>query len=210
MISVCNLGRLKWPSSKQAEHRTAGGPGIPPERQRGPKGASLMESCRLKRWRPRSSLRVGQFFTCARPGRYRPSHGSFDPVPDDVVDEWVRGLPGDLNTVIVSLLGRKPDERSEFSFYSFHGAWDLPEERRDRPSFQDWLNRRHNERSIQVLEHPTCDYGHIPQKTLDAVSSDISRLLSEGRTVVLVDSGGDTRTCRQVCKYLQFIEDPNY
>ncbi len=165
-----------------------------------------MEPCKLKRWKPRSTSGVVQFFTCARPGRYRASKGSLDPVPDEVVDEWVQGLPGTAEIAIVSLLGRKPDGRSEFSFYSFHGGWDAPEERRGRLSFQEWLNRRHNERSIQVLEHPTCDYGRVPQKTLDAVSSEISCLLSKSRTVVLMDSGGESRTY-QVCKHMGFAED---
>ena len=66
----------------------------------------------LKRWRsPDGSL---QLDTCARPGR---SKGKDRTIENKTVDEWVRGLPGGSNTVIVSLLGRKngPGEKSEFS-----------------------------------------------------------------------------------------------
>lgn len=164
-----------------------------------------MEPRMLRRWKPNSSSRTGQLFTCARPGR---SKGPDTTVPDDLVHRWVRGLPGTTNTIVVSLLGRKhgPDGLSEFYFYSFCGGFDLPSERRGRLSFQEWLNRWHKDRCIQVLDHPTYDFNPIPEATLLAVTSDITNLLSAGRTVVLMDSGGDTRT-KQVCKYLGFIED---
>ena len=146
-----------------------------------------------------------EFFTCARPGR---SKGNRDPVSDDVVHQWVRRLPGTSNTAVVSLLGRKhgPDGVSEFSFYSFCGGFDTSAERRGRPSFQEWLDRWHKDRSIQVLEHPTYDFRPVPPDTLRAVASDVGRLLSESRTVVLMDSGGETRT-KVVCKHMGFIED---
>jgi hypothetical protein len=164
-----------------------------------------MEPHKLRRWRWNSSPDSVEFFTCARPGR---SKGKSGLVPDYIVDAWVRALPGDNSTVIVSLLGRKhgPKGDSEFSFYPFHGGWDRPAERHGRPSFQEWLEHRHTERSIQILEHPIYDFCRIPPKTLDAVASKISPLLSAGRTVVLMDSGGETRT-RQVCKHMGFIED---
>jgi hypothetical protein len=110
---------------------------------------------------------------------------------------------GGTNVTIISILGRKPkpDGRSEFSFYSFYGDWDTSEEHGQRLLFQEWLNTRQNGRSIQVFEHPTWDYGRIPKSTLEAISSNIVRLLSEGRTVVLMDSAADT-LIRQVCKYL--------
>jgi hypothetical protein len=164
-----------------------------------------MEPYKLRRWRSTSLSHVGQFFTCARPGR---SKGARDHVPDDLVHQWVRGLPGDTHTVILSLLGRKhgQDGGSEFSFYSFCGPLDLSEERRRRPSFQEWLDRWHRKRCIQVLEHPTYDFRPVPTETLDTVASVIRSLLSEGRTVVVMDSGGETRT-RQVCQHMGFVED---
>jgi hypothetical protein len=96
----------------------------------------------------------------------------------------------------LSLLGAKPDGTSEYSFYSFYG----------RESLRDWLDRRHGGRSIQVLEHPTTDYGLIPCAELAAIATDVSRLLLDGFTVVLVDSGGEMRT-GTVCRYMEFVED---
>lgn len=167
-----------------------------------------MKPYRLRRWRPSSSSQDVQFFTCARPGRSGKSESRFSRVPDHIVHKWLQGLPGSTGTVIVSLLGRKhgPSGDSEFSFYSFHGVWDEPAERNRRPSFQEWLDRWHKDRSIQVLERPTYDFCRVPPETLDAVASDIARLLAAGRVVVLMDSGGETRTS-QVCRHIGFVED---
>jgi acetylglutamate kinase len=41
---------------------------------------------------------------------------------------------------------------------------------------------------------------------LDAIASDICELLSTGRTVVVVDSGGQLRT-EMVCKHMRAVED---
>jgi hypothetical protein len=95
---------------------------------------------------------------------------------------------------------------SEFSFYSFYGGFDSPAERGSRLSFQEWLDRRHKNKSITVIEHPTYDFQSIPIKTLEAVASDIFRHVREGRTVVLVDSGGETRA-KRVCRFMNAIED---
>jgi hypothetical protein len=78
-------------------------------------------------------------------------------VPDNLVRGWVLGLPGP-NTAIISLLGRKPDGTSEFSFYSFRGGFDLPSEQTSRLSFQQWLDRHFEENAIILHEHPTCDF----------------------------------------------------
>jgi hypothetical protein len=147
---------------------------------------------RLRRWRRADSSDRIQFFTCARPGR---SKGVDRPVPNDLVRRWVKGLPGGGNTTLVSLLGRKhgPEGVSKFSFYSFWGGFDQPSERRARPSFQQWLDRYCAASSIQLIEHPTYDFRPIPPETVGAVISDICKLLSAGRTVILVDSGGETR-----------------
>jgi hypothetical protein len=126
-------------------------------------------------------------------------------VPDDLVRRWVLGLPGP-NTSIVSLLGRKPDGLSEFSFYSFYGGFDLPSEHPGCLSFQEWLTHWYAERSIVLCEHPTCDFEPIGPETLDAVASDIGRLLSAARTVVLIDSGGQQRT-GMVCNQMRAVED---
>jgi hypothetical protein len=123
------------------------------------------------------------------------------------VDKWVNRLPGGATTTIVSLLGRKPNGISEFSFYSFSSAIETPDERGKRPVFQEWLARRHGERGIEVVEHPTTDFKPLAPELLKAVSNQIDLLLNSDRTVVLVDSGGETRT-RQVCRHAGFVEDP--
>lgn len=108
----------------------------------------------------------------------------------------------------MSLLWRKhgPSGTSEFSFDSFCGGFDTAAERRGRPSFQEWLDCWHKERAILVVEHPTYDFCPVPPDVLDAVASDVVSFLLKGRTVVLMDSGGETRT-RVVCKHIGFIED---
>jgi hypothetical protein len=148
--------------------------------------------------------RAVPFFTCARPGRSKGNQGA---VPDPLVDKWVHGLPGGTATSVVSLLGRKPDGVSEFSFYSFCGGFEDSAERAGRPSFQHWLEQRHPERGLQVIEHPTIDFKPVTHQILMAVARDIDGLLSAGRTVVLMDSGGETRT-KQVCKHAGLVEDP--
>ena len=126
-------------------------------------------------------------------------------MPDDLVHEWVKQLP-EANTAIVSLLGAKPDGMSEFAFYSFCSGLESQAERRARPSFQEWLDRWHPERGILVIEHPTRDFSRISDDALKDIAEDIFRLTAEGRTVILVDSGGETRTSF-VCKYIRATED---
>lgn len=162
-----------------------------------------MEPFRLRRWRRASDVTRIPFFTCARPGR---SKSQVQRISDEIVHQWVNKLPGP-NTSIVSLLGRKPDGTSEFWFYSFYGGCDSLAEAGRRLSFQTWLDKWHADRGIQVVEHPTIDLSDvIPPETLAAIAADIDRLLAAGRTVILVDSGGTTRT-GQVCRYMRFVED---
>jgi hypothetical protein len=161
-----------------------------------------MEPYRKRHWKKASSPERIAFYTCARPGR---SLSKTDPVPDQIVHKWVRGLPGP-NTTILSLLGHKPDGTSEFTFYTFHSQLDTPGETRRGKSFQEWLDHHHADRGINVVEYPTTDYQGVPQTTLTAIAADVNRLLTDGRTVVLVDSGGQQRT-GTVCKYLGLIED---
>jgi hypothetical protein len=73
-------------------------------------------------------------------------------------------------------------------------------------SFQDWLDKWYGSLSIILREHPTCDFKPVPLETFEAVSRDICGLASGGRTVVLVDSGGVTRT-GMVCRHISAIED---
>ena len=141
----------------------------------------------------------GCFFTCGRPGYCASNKNSL--VPSDLVSVWVSALPGD-NKAIVSLLGRKPGTgKSEFIFYPFYGVWDSPEERGDRLSWQEWLNQNHGELDIVVKEHSTWDKG-IPDEQLAAIAKDVFELMSEGRTVTVVDSAGLSRT-NQVANYIR-------
>ena len=137
------------------------------------------------------------FFTCARPGR---KYSSVDPVPDDMVRDWLRNVCAlGSEPAIVSLLGRKPDGTSEYAFYSFFGGFDRPEEHRGELSFGEWLSKMAP--AVSLHEHPTVDFQAIPAPTLDEIAIDVRTLISRGRTVVVVDSGGETRTGR-VCKEL--------
>ena len=106
----------------------------------------------------------------------------------------------------MSLLGRKPDGTSEFSFYFFYGGFDLQDDRPGCLSFQSWLDTWHNELLIVIREYPTCDFKPLTPEILGAVSRAIIDLTSAGRTVVLIDSGGVTRT-GIVCRHISAVED---
>ena len=105
--------------------------------------------------------------------------------------------------VIVSLLGQKPDGISEYSFYPFRGGSDPSDE--SVPTFEAWLAKHHPERMIVVREHPTVDFRPIPQETLQGAATDIGNFLQQGQTVVLMDSGGQSRT-EAVCRFLKLQE----
>jgi len=156
---------------------------------------------KLRRWQTGAPTNRFHFFTCARPGRTGDPTSKHAQVSEDIVHRWVLGLPYP-NTAIVSLLGRKPDGLSEFSFYSFYGGFDSPSEHPGRLSFQEWLDRWHWDLSIVVRQHPTQDFEPIEPQMLDEIAADINELVSACRTVVVVDSGGQTRT-RMVCAHSQ-------
>lgn len=168
-----------------------------------------MEPYRFRKWKVTvASNKVAYFFTCARPGRSKYQN---EDVPDSEVSNWVcrlvDRLPG-CDISIVSLLGRKGGSEgpSEFLYYSFCGEFDTPSERRNQPTFQEWLDQRHEALEINVREHPTYDYLRIPLVKLEPIAEDILDLMSSGRTVVVVDSGGEQRT-RKVCEYINAVED---
>ena len=165
-----------------------------------------MEPVNIRRWRIEiPPYGTGYFFTCGRPGR---SKGQKGRVSDKLASAWVDALPRP-KTAIISLLGRKQTEKglSEFSYYSFCGGLDTPLERGNLPTFQEWLDQRHEDLQILVREHPTIDAGSPPRSRLEAIATDICDLLRQGRTVVVVDSGGVDRT-GAVCSYLGAIEIP--
>jgi hypothetical protein len=95
---------------------------------------------------------------------------------------------------------------SEFAFYSFYGELDGENERHRRRSFQEFVDTSNKGSPIKVLQFPTYDFKPIPPKTLDVVTTAILERLSSGETVILVDSGGETRV-KAVCKHMGFIED---
>ena len=172
-------------------------------------GGEVAEPFNLRRRRLNHSLSDGPyFFTCARPGR---SSGPKGDVPDAIVSQWVNGLPGP-ETVIISLLGHKKagDGVSEYSYYTFHGQGDTAEERAGKPSFQEWLDHHHKGLGILVREYPTTDDlddPTIPNDKVLAIARDVEHFVAEHRTVVVVDSGGVSRT-GIVAKYFQATEAP--
>jgi hypothetical protein len=150
-----------------------------------------MEPHNLKRWTLPGLSSGAKLYTCARPGRSKGPKKK--KVSDNLLQEWVNGLPGQGNMAVISLLGRKPPPRSkdEWSYYSFYGK---------RQSFQTWLDCHYESKAIEIIEHPTIDTHDVPAELLATLSSKIGRLLSEGRTVVVMDSGGVSRS-GQVCRH---------
>src|SRR5271170_1143325 len=109
------------------------------------------EPYNLREW----CVSSGRLFTCGRPGRgtYNPLT---KPVPEYVIDLWVRGLPRVPRLSIISLLGYKPPSvkhpsgLSEFAYYPFRSR----KEGGSKPIFQDWLISRCGPR-LSVEEFPT-------------------------------------------------------
>jgi hypothetical protein len=119
-------------------------------------------------------------------------------ISDEVVDVWLKGLPSSAGeTIIVSLLGRKPTGLSEFSYYSFRGGFDQPEDRPGCPTWQEWLNERYG-CQYRVCEFPTIDTEDIPESTKKVLFEEIVTLMQGGKTVIVIDSGGVGRTGRVI------------
>ena len=152
----------------------------------------------LKCWKLDTPRGTAHFYTCGRPGRENGPNGK---VPDELVHQWVLGLP-EPDTAIISLLGRKrptknePIGKSEFWYYSFYGGWDTQSEREGCLSFQEWLNLHHKNLKISVYEYPTIDRMGVPLEVRCTVSNKLRRLILQGQTVVVVDSAGAERTGR--------------
>jgi hypothetical protein len=146
----------------------------------------------LLRWRTGTP---GKVFTCGRPGRA--THGPKIPaVNDEVLSQWVAGLPHYPVLHIVSLLGRKPSGQSEFAPYPFRSEYEAS----DKDTFQQWLAQRYPRRFV-VHEYPTEDFKPVLQSTLTQLTQLIGPLLLAEQTIVLVDSAGCSRT-NEVCRKL--------
>jgi hypothetical protein len=140
-------------------------------------------------------------YTCGRPGRAIRGR-SREPIGDDIIDEWVDGLPAGEVLHIVSLLGKKRDGFSEFDYYPFRSS----RESGAQPTFQEWLDQHYQSRFV-VHEFPTRDCTGIPSSDLKEITNHIRRLLEDGETVVVIDSAGAERTAR-VCEALGY--EPSY
>lgn len=153
---------------------------------------------KLRHWRLKHDGQSIYFYTSARPGRSAELASKDAQIPDQLVAKWVRSLPGPT-PAIISLLGTKPDGSSEYRFYSFSGGSDGSAGK--QKSFGAWLRDQIPEQAIELVERPTVDFKAVPEETIAAVLKDIKRLAAQGKTVVLVDSGGEQRTgavCRRI------------
>ena len=170
-----------------------------------------MEPCNLRKCKIASTTSEPQYFyTCGRPGR---SKGKDKRVCDKLASEWVLGIQRMLKTdniMIVSLLGRKCTKtgKSEFWPYSFYGLGDCAKERKGKIPFQEWLNEQHGTMEIIVREYPTIDHNDSEPIPLADIEHDIREGIAEGRTVVVMDSAGVSRTGK-VRKHMK-TEDEKY
>jgi hypothetical protein len=156
------------------------------------------EPANLCEWKaPEKSGAEGRLFTCGRPGRATFERKRLR-VPDEVIDSWAKGLPDTEVLHIVSLLGRKKDDFSEFDYYPFRSL----EEPGAQPTFQEWLDERYGQRFV-VHEYPTVDAQGIPPDVLATVTRQVISLLEGGCTVVIVDSAGAERTAR-ICEKIGY------
>jgi hypothetical protein len=115
-------------------------------------------------------------------------------ISDQVVDAWIAGMPRSTDEIIiVSLLGRKPNGLSEFSYYSFRGGFDKPEDRPGCPSWQEWLFHRYASK-YRLQEFPTVDTEFIQNDIKKEAAKTVLGFMQLGKTVVVVDSGGIGRT----------------
>lgn len=142
---------------------------------------------------------VGRLFRVSRPGRGK--CGSDARVSNDVVEEWIDGvcaaLRGEnasdrLQIHYVCLLGKKRDGRREIAdFYDARA----PDDREERPTFEELLNRLAGGRAVFTLYHfPTVDHEPVPGEVKEKVRKLLEELLARGRTVLVGCSSGKGRT----------------
>ena len=158
----------------------------------------LTEPINLREWTaPGTSGQKGRLFTCGRPGRATYGTAKVD-VGEEIIDLWVGGLPKPGVLCLVSLLGRKKSGLSEFSYYPFRSS----EEPGPKPTFEEWLNKRHGQRFV-VHEFPTVDRQGISRGVLDSATRRVLSSLEGGHTTVVIDSAGAERTAR-VCEAIGY------
>ncbi len=177
-------------------HPFAKGKGDGPGRCKVTRKLNPQKPYNLRRWKLDTSTGIVHYFTCGRPGREKGPKALR--VCDELVHNWVLGLQEYCgpNLAIISLLGRKRDGSSEFSFYSFYGGSDTTAERKGRPSLQEWLETHHKALGISVYEFPTTDRSSVPVELRDSVVAQVKELFLDSRHVVVVDSAGAERTGR--------------
>jgi protein-tyrosine phosphatase len=97
---------------------------------------------------------------------------------------------------------------SEYSYYSFRGGHELAEVRPKSPTFQQWLDENFATSGFVVADFPTIDLQPIEDGELTNICDQIHMLLRKPVNVLIVDSGGFTRT-GAVCAAL-VAEDEDY
>jgi hypothetical protein len=162
------------------------------------RGSPKQEPYRLWEWHPKAIRAAsGRLFTCARPGR-----GIFSTkkvaIGPETIGLWVDGLPTARPLHLISLLGQKPDGYSEFGFYPFRSRHEVG----DKPTFQEWMDQRYIGR-FAIYEFPTIDTLKIPEDIFEAIKHLVAGLLADHRTVMIVDSGGYSRSGK-VCERMEY------
>jgi len=143
---------------------------------------------------------LGSLWACARPGWSPKTKEKKKHVSEQRVRAWLAGLPGEPPIHLVSLLGKKDNDLSEYSTYDFRGRFD-PED--GRPIFQEYLDQIEGRGKFIVHEFCTTDLRSVPASKLDEIVKRIWELLQLQLTVILFDSGGVGRV-GQVRQRLHF------
>ena len=158
----------------------------------------MREPINLSEWeKPLKPQGRGRLFTCGRPGRFTFGREKRI-INNETIDQWTHGLPQVECLYIVSLLGRKKNGYSEFSYYPFRSSKEVGA----KPTFQDWLTERYGPRFI-VHEFPTVDAMGVPYEIMKDLMHHIHDLIENGNTVLIMDSAGAERTAR-VCEAMGY------
>ena len=160
---------------------------------------SSVQEPNLIEWKKAGSH--GRLFTCCRPGRYTDGFcKERKEVPEEVIRRWAERMPKATAVYLVSLLGKKKDGYSEFSYYPFRSD----KEKGGKPTFQEWLDQRYPSRFV-VIEFPTIDATGIMPNIMKDTSIRLEELLARNETVVVIDSAGAERTAR-VCENIGYLK----